>query len=108
MSGRSNPLRPTIQPELMRAAAFDLAPDPALILSDQGALAAVNEAAEALFGQGLSLLSRGRFRDALPAGSALTGLVDRALESGVQVRERGMEIRCSAIRRSRPTEPRRR
>ncbi|MBV9512353.1 MAG: ATPase [Caulobacteraceae bacterium] len=75
-----------------RAAAFDLAPDPALILSPDGALVAVNEAGELLFGQGLSLLSRGRFRDALPPGSALTALVDRAMESGVQVRERGLEI----------------
>jgi two-component system nitrogen regulation sensor histidine kinase GlnL len=92
MSGRPNPLRPAIQPEQLRAAAFDLSPDPALILSEDGALVAVNEAAEALFGQGLSLLSRGRFRDALPAGSTLTALVDRALESDVQVRERGMGI----------------
>ena len=75
-----------------RASAFDLAPDPALILSPDGALVAVNEAGEVLFGQGLSLLSRGRFRDALPPGSALTALVDRARESGVQVRERGLEI----------------
>ena len=84
-------LRPSVADEL-RTAAFDLAPDPALILSADGALAAVNEAAEALFGQGLSLLSRGRFRDALPSGSALTALVDRAVEAGVQVRERGLEI----------------
>jgi two-component system nitrogen regulation sensor histidine kinase GlnL len=78
--------------EGVRAIGFDLAPDPALILSEQGALVAVNEAAEALFGQGLSLLSRGRFRDALPAGSALAALVERAVATGVQVRERGMEI----------------
>jgi two-component system nitrogen regulation sensor histidine kinase GlnL len=81
-----------IQAEPLKAAAFDLSPDPALILSDAGALVAVNEAAEALFGQGLSLLSRGRFHDALPPASTLTALVSRAQESGVQVRERGMEI----------------
>ena len=92
MSGRPRHHQHMIQPELLRAAAFDLAPDPALILSEQGALMAVNEAAEALFGQGLSLLSRGRFRDALPTGSTLTALVERAIETGVQVRERGMEI----------------
>ncbi|MDR3511154.1 MAG: ATP-binding protein [Caulobacteraceae bacterium] len=92
MSGRPHHHRPPIPPEQLRAAAFDLSPDPALILSEEGALVAVNEAAEALFGQGLSLLSRGRFRDALPAGSTLTALVERALESGVQVRERGMDI----------------
>ena len=76
----------------LRAAAFDLAPDPALILSAEGALVAVNEAAEALFGQGLSLLSRGRLRDALPVGSALTALIDRSVSAGLQVRERGLEI----------------
>jgi len=76
----------------LRATAFDLAPDPALILSAEGALVAVNEAAEALFGQGLSLLSRGRLRDALPVGSALTALIDRSIAAGLQVRERGLEI----------------
>jgi two-component system nitrogen regulation sensor histidine kinase GlnL len=92
MSGRPHSHRLSIPPEQLRAAGFDLAPDPALILSEQGALVAVNEAAEALFGQGLSLLSRGRFRDALPSGSTLTALVDRAIDGGVQVRERGMVI----------------
>ena len=76
----------------LRAAAFDLAPDPALIISAEGALVAVNEAAEALFGQGLSLLSRGRLRDALPVGSALTALIDLSVAAGLQVRERGLEI----------------
>jgi two-component system nitrogen regulation sensor histidine kinase GlnL len=78
--------------QALRIAAFDMAPDPALILSSEGALAAVNEAAEALFGQGLSLLSRGRFQDALPPGSALTALVELAVAQGLQVRERALEI----------------
>jgi len=88
-------LRSQIQTEVadrIRVAAFDLSPDPALVLSAAGWLVAVNEAAESLFGQGLALLSRGRFRDALPAGSALAALVDRALEMDLLVRERGMEI----------------
>ena len=76
----------------LKAVAFDLIPEPAMVVDREGALVAVNEAAEALFGQGLSLLTRGRFRDALPPGSALTGLVDRAAKAGVQVRERGLEI----------------
>src|ERR1700712_324917 len=92
MSGRPKLQRHMIHPEQLRAAAFDLSPDPALILSEEGALMAVNEAAEALFGQGLALLSRGRFHDALPPSSTLTALVERARETGVQVRERGMEI----------------
>ena len=88
------PLRSPIplDADRIRVAAFDLSPDPALVLSATGALVAVNEAAESLFGQGLSLLSRGRFRDALPSGSALTALVDRALEMDLLVRERGLEI----------------
>ncbi len=76
----------------LRIAAFDMAPDPALILAAGGALVAVNEAAEALFGQGLALLSRGRFHDALPPGSTLTALVDLAVSTKLQVRERGLEI----------------
>jgi len=92
MTGRPRSVTTPPGLESLRAMAFEVAPDPALILSPEGSLVAVNEAAEALFGQGLSLLTRGRFRDALPPGSALTGLVDRAMKAGVQVRERGLEI----------------
>jgi len=53
---------------------------------------AVNEAAEALFGQGLALLARGRFKAALPADSALVILINRALAAEGAVRERGIEI----------------
>ena len=81
----------------LRAAAFDLSPDPALVVDAQGALVAVNEAAEALFGQGLGLLSRGRLSAALPAGSALVALLDRAVEEGVRVRERGLQINLFGI-----------
>ncbi|OZA78828.1 MAG: hypothetical protein B7X77_03455, partial [Caulobacter sp. 39-67-4] len=49
-------------PEALKAAAFDLSPEPALVVDSKGGLVAVNEAAEALFGHGLSLLARGRFR----------------------------------------------
>jgi len=76
----------------LRGAAFDLSPEPALIIDAGGALAAANEAAEALFGQGLSLLARGRFRDAMPPGSVLVCLLDRTIDEGGQVRERGVEI----------------
>jgi two-component system nitrogen regulation sensor histidine kinase GlnL len=91
----SSRLRSPVQPEIadrIRVAAFDMSPDPALVVSAAGWLVAVNEAAETLFGQGLSLLSRGRFRDALPAGSALVALIERALDMEILVRERGMEI----------------
>jgi two-component system nitrogen regulation sensor histidine kinase GlnL len=78
--------------QTLRAAAFDLSPEPALVIGPDGALAAANEAAEALFGQGLGLLSRGRIRDALGAASPLIALIDRALFEGAKVRERGLEI----------------
>lgn len=78
--------------EALKAAAFEFSPEPALVVSKDGALVAVNEAAEALFGQGLGLLARGRFRAALPPGSALVSLLNRALEENARVRERGVEI----------------
>jgi two-component system nitrogen regulation sensor histidine kinase GlnL len=76
----------------LRAAAFDLIPEPALILAPDGTLAASNEAAQELFGQGLALLSRGRFVDNLPPGSTLTSLIERAIAEDNFVRERGLEI----------------
>ncbi|CAN5288995.1 nitrogen regulation protein NR(II) [soil metagenome] len=76
----------------IRAAAFDLSPEPALVIGPDGALSAANEAAEALFGQGLGLISRGRFRDAMPPTSALVRVIDRALAEDGRVRERNVEI----------------
>src|SRR4051812_25417330 len=76
----------------LRALAFDLSPEPALIIGRDGALSAANEAAEALFGQGLGLLTRGRFLDAMPVGSSLVNLLERALREDSAVRERGLEI----------------
>jgi two-component system nitrogen regulation sensor histidine kinase GlnL len=78
--------------EALKAAAFDLSPEPALVVDRDGGLVAVNEAAEALFGHGLSLLARGRFRAALPPGSVLVSLLDRAIFEGALVREHGVEV----------------
>jgi two-component system nitrogen regulation sensor histidine kinase GlnL len=78
--------------DALKAAAFDLSPDPALVIDGEGALVAVNESAEALFGQGLALLARGRFRAALPPGSALVSLLDRVISEDARVRERGLQI----------------
>ncbi|HWA63534.1 MAG TPA: ATP-binding protein [Caulobacteraceae bacterium] len=78
--------------ELLKANAFDLIPEPAMVVDREGALVAVNEAAEALFGRGLALLARGRFKAALPPDSPLVGLINRALAEGGAVRERGIEI----------------
>src|SRR5487761_2698019 len=78
--------------ESLKAVAFDLIPQPAMVGDQDGALVAVNEAAEALFGQGLALLARGRFKAALPPASALVSLISRALAEDGPVRERGIEI----------------
>src|SRR5579883_3356588 len=76
----------------LKATAFDLIPEPAMVVDRDGALVAVNEAAEALFGQGLALLARGRFKAALPPDSALVSLINRAILEEGAVRERGVEI----------------
>jgi two-component system nitrogen regulation sensor histidine kinase GlnL len=78
--------------ERLRASAFDLMPEPALIIGPDGDMAMCNEAAQELFGQGLSHLTRGRFVDSLPPGSTLAGLINRAISEDALVRERGLEI----------------
>ena len=92
MSWRTLPQSLGVDTLALKAAAFELSPDPSMVVDASGALVAVNEAAEALFGQGLGLLARGRFSAALPPGSALVSLLDRALEEGARVRERGVHI----------------
>jgi two-component system nitrogen regulation sensor histidine kinase GlnL len=76
----------------LKAAAFELSPDPSMVIGPAGGLVAVNEAAEALFGHGLSLLARGRFLSALPPGSPLAALIERARSEGAPVRERGIDV----------------
>src|SRR6201996_6473374 len=92
MSWRPLPQSLGVDVFALKAAAFDLSPDPSLVVDADGALVAVNEAAEALFGQGLGLLTRGRFGAALPPGSALVSLLNRAIEEDGRVRERGVQI----------------
>jgi len=92
MSWRTLPQSLGIDVLALKAAAFELSPDPAMVVDATGALVAVNEAAEALFGQGLGLLARGRFSAALPPGSALVSLLNRAIEEDAKVRERGVQI----------------
>ncbi len=82
----------SVTTDAMKSLAFDLAPDPALVIGADGRLSAANEAAQALFGHSLGLLARGDFRAALPAGAALVSLIDRALASGSRVRERALRI----------------
>jgi two-component system nitrogen regulation sensor histidine kinase GlnL len=92
MTSQTRKQPPGASHEALKAAAFDLSPDPALVVDADGAMVAANEAAEALFGQGLGLLARGRFRAALPPGSALVALLNRAIEEDARVRERGLHI----------------
>jgi two-component system, NtrC family, nitrogen regulation sensor histidine kinase GlnL len=92
MSGTTRLQAKGVDLDALKAQAFELSPDPALVVSADGALVAVNEAAEGLFGQGLGLLARGRFRAALPPGSALVSLLNRAIEEDARVRERGVQI----------------
>jgi two-component system nitrogen regulation sensor histidine kinase GlnL len=80
------------QVETLRAAAFEMSPEPAMVIDADGGLAAVNEAAEGLFGQGLALLAKGHFRAVLPEDSPLTRLLDRALQEDARVREHGVRI----------------
>jgi len=92
MSWRALPQSLGVDVLALKAAAFELSPDPAMVVDDAGCLVAVNEAAEALFGQGLGLLARGRFSAALPPGSALVSLLERAVAEQARVRERGVQI----------------
>ena len=92
MNSRTRTAKGSFDTAALKSAAFDLSPEPAMVVSADGALVAVNEAAEALFGQGLALLAKGRFRAALPPGSALVSLLNRAIEEEAPVRERGVVI----------------
>ena len=78
--------------EGLKAQAFEAGADPALIIGVDGALKAVNEAAETLFGQGLGLLSRSRLRDVISGGDKIDLLMARALETGSPARERDVEF----------------
>jgi two-component system nitrogen regulation sensor histidine kinase GlnL len=83
---------PAIELDAHKISAFELGPDPALVLDRDGALVAANEAAEALFGQGLALLSRGRLRTALPAASPVLALLARCSDQTGVVRQRGLTV----------------
>ncbi|HEX2560091.1 two-component system sensor histidine kinase NtrB [Phenylobacterium sp.] len=88
----SRPSRPGADLDRLKSAAFELSPEPALVIGPDGELTAVNEAAQTLFGQGLGLLARGRFAAALPPGSALVSLLERAIAEDGPVREWGLAI----------------
>ena len=76
----------------LRAAAFDLAPEPALVVGGDGRVQAANVAAERLFGQSLGVMTRNGLSAAVSPDSPLMGLVARARGEGGPVRERGFEV----------------
>ncbi len=78
--------------EALRAAAFDLAPEPAIVVARDGQVRAANEAAERLFGQSLGVMTRGGLAAAVAPDSPLLALVERARAEGGPVRERGFEV----------------
>ena len=78
--------------ETLRAAAFDYGPWPALVLSAEGRLLAANEAAEMLFGQALSSLSRRPFADVLAASDPLRLLFLRAQRERSPVRQSAITL----------------
>jgi len=85
-------LTPVPAGEALRAAAFDLAPEPAIVVARDGQVRAANEAAERLFGQSLGVMTRGGLAAAVAPDSPLLALVERARAEGGPVRERGFEV----------------
>jgi two-component system, NtrC family, nitrogen regulation sensor histidine kinase GlnL len=78
--------------EALKASAFDLGADPALIVDRDHLLVAANVAAETLFGHTLAPLARERFAAAFPAGAPLMRLIDRCLAEDAPARARGLDI----------------
>jgi two-component system nitrogen regulation sensor histidine kinase GlnL len=76
----------------LKLAAFEYGPEPTLLLDADGALIAANEAAEELFGQGLTLLARGGIDGAFPPGSPLLKLVARCGAEAAFVRGRALSL----------------
>lgn len=78
--------------DVLSATGFEYAPWPLLVLSSTGKLMAANEAAEILFGQGLSALGRSALPDLLAADSALRLLFLRAINDGAPVRQSAVMV----------------
>jgi two-component system nitrogen regulation sensor histidine kinase GlnL len=93
-----NGVTEAIRGSTLRAAAFDAWPEAALVLDADGAVMALNEAAEDLFGRAASP-SRARLASAIPPGSPLRDLIARCLREGAAVRAREIEIRLPAAAR---------
>ena len=86
------PTVPSSALESLRAAAFDLWPEAALVVDADGTVRAVNEAAEELFGRWLGMLTRGPLKTVLPADSALVTVIERCAHTRAAVRVRDMVV----------------
>jgi two-component system nitrogen regulation sensor histidine kinase GlnL len=75
-----------------RAAAFDLWPEAALVLTGAAEVVSANEAAQELFGRSLWVMSRSGFGANLAPDSPLRALVTRCLDEGLAVRSRDIEV----------------
>lgn len=78
--------------EAVRAAAFDLWPEAALVLDGAGRVLIANEAAKGLFGRGFAGLSRTPLVATIPPDSALARLISRCLIERSAVRERDLKL----------------
>ena len=76
-----------VRRESVCASAFDYGPWPALVLTPEGRLVAANDAAEVLFGQALSALSRRPLPELLATGNPLRELFLRAVRERAPVRQ---------------------
>jgi len=88
MVSRDRPEATSLQ--RLKAAAFEANPEPALIIDHSGSVAALNEAAADLFGQGLPVLTRGGFEALFPPGSPLASVLERCRRAAGVVWQRGM------------------
>ena len=78
--------------EAVRAAAFDLWPEAALVLDGEGDVVIANEAAQGLFGRGFGAISRVSFMSVVAPDSSLATLIGRCLEERSPVRERDLRL----------------
>ena len=76
----------------LKAAAFELSPEPALVVSGEGALVAANEPPGRWCGPGWGHRTAAPYAAPLPEGTPRFSLLERALEEDAPVRERGVEI----------------
>ncbi len=88
----SSSIRIEPAPEALRAAAFDLGPNPEIVFTVEGVFRMANDSAERFLGQSLGLLRRHTLGSALPSDSILPTLLRRAARGGAVVRERDVEI----------------